>query len=162
MNKNIVDGSTALNPQQDERSLKEERIKQKRKERELLNKKRQSSLNKKAHVLLNIGITFVVSMILIMRFAYICNYRNEIVQTQKKITTLNKENENLKVELLKYDNIKYVEKIAVEKLHMQKSNLSNVDYCDLQTQYFKENAGHKGIKANKKLSIIDVVKSKLF
>lgn len=163
MNKNnIVDGSTALVPKREEINYEEERRKQQKKEIELLNKRKGKSLKNKLKVMLSIGIVFCMGMILVIRFAYICNLRQQVTNIQNQISTISNENENLKVTLLKYDNIKYIEKVATEKLNMERPNLGNAFYCDLGTKYFKENTKVNGIKEGKKLSFIEFIKSKLF
>ncbi|WP_102400902.1 cell division protein FtsL [Haloimpatiens massiliensis] len=162
MNKNNIDGSTALVPKREEINYEEERKKQQKKELELLNKTKEKSLKNKFKIILGIGMVFSIGMILVLRFAYICNLRQQVIDTQNQITNIGKENENLKVELLKYDNIKYIEKIATEKLNMERPNLGNAVYCDLGTKYFKENTKADSINKGKKLSFIEFIKSKLF
>nr|WP_243122766.1 cell division protein FtsL [Haloimpatiens lingqiaonensis] len=161
MNKNnIVDGSTALVPKREERDYQQERRKQQQKEIELINKRKEKLVKNKLKIMLSIGIGFSMGIILVMRFAYICNLRQESITMQNQIATIGKENENLKVELLKYDNIKYIEEIAVKKLNMERPNLGQAIYCDLDTKYFKDNKLQK--KDTKKLSFIEFIKSKLF
>lgn len=162
MNKNNIDGSTALVPKREEINYEEERRKQQKKEMDLLNKRKEKSLKNKLGIMLSIGIVFSIGMILVLRFAYICNLRQQVIDTQNQITTISRENENLKVELLKYDNIKYIEKVATEKLNMERPNLGHAVYCDLGTKYFKQNTKENGINKGKKISFIEFIKSKLF
>jgi hypothetical protein len=44
---------------------------------------------------------------------------------------MNKENENLKVELVKYNNIQYIEEVAVNKLNMVTPDRNDAIYANI-------------------------------
>lgn len=159
MNRNAVDGNTALNPKPYEKKVDRKQIKKDKNRKRL--KLREASIKNKLKIMMSIGIAFVVAMVLILRFAFICNLRKDIANTQKQIVAVKSKNENLKVELFKYDNLQFIEKQSKE-LGMDRANLSNVKYCNLDNQNFKENIKKNSSKNKKKSTIINIIKSKLF
>jgi cell division protein FtsL len=137
--RNNINGNNALAPQKmpsrqidydkqrDLEKLKKEHIK--------INK--QKSVNKKAKILRNIIFCFIIGITVIYRYSIIYNIEKDILDVKSEISTVNSENENLKIGLLKYSNIKEIENNAVKNLNMFPKNESNIVYIDLEKNNFK-------------------------
>ncbi|WP_410506413.1 septum formation initiator family protein [Haloimpatiens sp. FM7315] len=160
MDKNSIRGNTVLKPSKNNETSDESYKELLKKQKELLHKNRKKVLMKKMKIIRNIGVTFLVAMLLLVRFAVICNLKQNVANTEKNITKISKENENLKVELLKYDNIQYIEKIAAKKLNMEKATLNNALYCNLEKNHVTKEIENKN--KPKKNSVMQYLISKLF
>lgn len=164
-NGNDTYGNTALDPQIDTSQHKKNRSNRYKKlneqKKEYLKKLQYKRLKKKIKVIKNVIIVFAAAIILVFRYAYICNLRKNVVNTQMQISKISKENNELTVELLKYNNLAYIEKVATEKLNMVKSNYKNSIYCDLNKNYISLSKSEED-DDEKKNEIIKILISKLF
>ncbi|WP_446899314.1 hypothetical protein ACSVC9_05360 [Clostridium sp. LBM24168] len=150
MNENkMINGNNAINPEYESHESVVQRKKTKTK-----NKKRSTS--NKLKVMRNIAIIFAVGIVLIARYSIIYNMQKELSFAQSRVNELNRENENLKVDLVKYNNLQYIEDNAVKKLHMGEPEKSIAVYADLDKPIVKEKASDK---SNKKFSsILNIIK----
>lgn len=114
----VVRGNTVLAPKSTPYRKKE--IKQ---------KQNNNKVNKFG-ILRNIVIAFAIGLILIGRYSNIYNMQKQLNTTKSNITELNKQNDNLKVELVKYNNLQYIEEVAVNKLKMVPPIKDNAVYCN--------------------------------
>lgn len=132
-----IQGNTVLQPEyipyEDERVLKEE-IK-----RERLKKRRKAKqrLKRKVKIIRNISLCFIVGLIFVGRYGVIYNMQMELNSTKTNINEINRENENLKVELVKYNNLQHIEDTAVNKLQMIRPDKSAAVYTNLDKENIK-------------------------
>lgn len=132
----FIQGNTVLQPEykpyRDNGSYEEDK---KRK----LNKKRKvkTRLKNKVKVIRNIALTFIVGLVLVGRYCVIYNMQMELNSLKSNINEINRENENLKVELVKYNNLQYIEDIATNKLKMLPPDKGAAVYTDLDKENIK-------------------------
>lgn len=163
MNKaNYINGNTVLAPSYDpiEPSKKQEYEKLRKAKAENLNKKRKRSVNSKAITLRNIALIFIVGVTLIFRYATIYNVQKNLSNIKNETISLNKENENLKVELVKATNLASIEKIATEKLNMVRAEKTQVVYADLTSQNIVKVTSSN--KNNTQMSLLQKIYKMLF
>nr|WP_070109219.1 cell division protein FtsL [Clostridium acetireducens] len=149
MEKNWVNGSTVLKP---------ERYTQGKNKNNNNNRKRKKEkvyIKNKIKTIKNILLIFTVGIVLVSRYCIIYGMQKGLNNTKNEIECLNKENENLRVELVKYNNIQFVEENAVEKLKMVSPKRENAIYCDLDKNNFKKNLNKEN--SNKK-NFLEVIK----
>jgi len=134
MNKeNYINGNTVLDPNYDPQGpskKQEQEIFEKAKAKNLRSNI-EKSVNSKAKILSSILLVFVIGVTLIFRYAAIYKVQKNLSNIKNQTISLNKENENLKVELVKASNLANVEKIATEKLHMVRAEKTQAIYADL-------------------------------
>lgn len=159
-----VQGSTALVPQRQVEQPKRKNEELDRRKRELKKKNVEARVKKKAKILMNVGLTFVIGTILIGRFSLIYNEQKELNAINGQINNVSKENENLKVELVKYNNLKFIEENATNKLKMVVPDKSDAVYVSLDKENFNKqgetSSSAKGESKSK--SVMDMIKSILF
>lgn len=124
----MINGNTVLAPNH----VPYRESEQKRQVRK--NKSSKKNINKKIVIMRNIMIAFIVGITLIGRYCIIYNLQSELNTTRQNIVALNKENENLKVELVKYNNIQYIEDVAVNKLGMVTPDRNDAIYADISKE----------------------------
>ncbi|MBE6065302.1 cell division protein FtsL [Clostridium cochlearium] len=151
-----VDGSTVMAPE-----VHIEEKSQKKKEKKVFRKKKPNNSRKKLSIIGKILTVFIVGTIIIGRYSKIYNMQKQLNNINNSIVKLNKENENLKVELLKLNNIKSVEDIAIGKLKMSVPTKENMIYCDMSKEIFKLNKNANEEK-NKNKGVIANFLSKLY
>ncbi|MBU5269037.1 cell division protein FtsL [Clostridium cochlearium] len=151
-----VDGSTVMAPE-----VHIEEKSQKKKEKKVFRKKIPNNSRKKLSIIGKILTVFIVGTIIIGRYSKIYNMQKQLNNINNSIVKLNKENENLKVELLKLNNIKSVEDIAIGKLKMSVPTKENMIYCDMSKEIFKLNKNANEEK-NKNKGVIANFLSKLY
>lgn len=142
---NIVNGNNALVPKHSPNPQIE---KQRHRDLEKLRKEhlkhnKEKSIAKKVKTIRNIVILFALGIILIYRYCLIYNTEKEIIDVKKSITSINAENESLKISLLKYNNIGSLEEAAVNTLNMIPKSTTSAIYIDLDKNNFKETSGEK-------------------
>lgn len=108
----------------------------------------------------NIGVTFIIGVTLIGRYSMIYGMQRELNAIGLEINTINKENENLRVELVKFNNLQYIEDVATKKLNMVSPTKSNIMYCNLKNEMVK--ASEKQLDVQKDEGLIKNFFSKLF
>ncbi|KAA8668112.1 hypothetical protein F3O63_14875 [Clostridium sp. HV4-5-A1G] len=140
---NIINGNAALQPE----------YKPYRKHSNKIHKKkdvnRQAKVKKKLKVILNICVFFVVGLTLIYRYSIIYNMQTELNSVESNISDINRQNENLTVELVKYNNLKYIEENAMNKLKMVVPNKQNAVYINLDKPIIKAQKDVNGIETQK-------------
>lgn len=136
--KNPINGSSALAPEYvPEKHKKQQSNKQNGKNKKVqINKQKTRKL--KAKVLRNILLGFALAITLIYRYCLIYDMEKTAMDVKKQISSVNAENENLKIGLLKYNNIQLIEKTATEELNMIPKSKTNVVYVDLNKENFKD------------------------
>lgn len=131
---NAISGNTVLQPEYvpyvEER---EEELRRRAKEKKL----RQKRLKGKIKIIRNITLAFTVGVILIGRYCVIYNMQQQLNSIGNNINEINRDNENLKVELVKYNNIQYIEDAAVSKLHMIPPDKGTAVQADLDKEVIK-------------------------
>ncbi len=142
----VISGNTVLAPNYEPYRESE----QKRQVRK--NRSSKNNINKKIIVIRNIMIAFIVGITLVGRYCIIYNLQSELNTTKQNIAALNKENENLKVDLVKYNNIQYIEDVAVNKLGMVTPDRNDAIYADVSKKTIisaesKSNEGKNAVNA---------------
>lgn len=128
-----IQGSSALAP----------KVVIKHKKKNNSNKRKRIKVNhdkiirNKLKIIRNIFCIFVVGVIIIGRYSKIYGLQREVNSINSTINKLNKENENLRVQLVKYSNIQYVEELSTNKLKMIKPDKNDLVYYDLKKQLVK-------------------------
>lgn len=146
MNKDsMVNGNTVLQPEY--KPYKETG----KKELKHKNKNRELKIKRKLKVIRNICIVFIVGVILIYRYCVIYNAQTELNSIENDISQINKQNENLRVELVRYNNLEYIENNAINKLQMKVPDKGSAVYTSLDKKIIKtdedldQSEMHKGI-----------------
>ncbi|WP_027624725.1 septum formation initiator family protein [Clostridium lundense] len=152
---NYINGSTVLAPQFEP---KREKKKDDKLEKQTEIKNRNKRVKNKFKILRNIALTFLVGVILIGRYSKIYNLQKQLNTTGQNINTLNKENENLKVELVKFSNVQYIEEIATKKLQMVKPTKESIIYCDMKKEIFKYENNAKTENKSKENTLKNLLK----
>jgi cell division protein FtsL len=148
----MIDGNTVLAPNYVpyRESERERQVKR--------NKAKNKNFNKKVVVMRNIMIAFIVGITLVGRYCIIYNLQSELNTTKQNIVALNKENENLKVELVKYNNIQYIEDAAINKLGMVTPDRNDAIYADIS----KETIITAESESNEGKNAVNVLAEKIF
>lgn len=138
--RNSVSGNNALapdsSPSRDTRERKYKELEASKREHKKINK--QKLVNKKAKVLKNVLLAFIVGITLVYRYSLIYDMEKNITEIKKEIAVVNADNENLRIELLKFNNIEEIEKISVQQLNMIPKSKTNVVYIDLEKNNFEK------------------------
>lgn len=129
----VVNGSNVLQPKYEPYVETQE----KKHKNTIGDKKRRIKVKKKLRVIRNIILAFIVGLILVYRYCIIYNMQTELNTVETTINNINKQNENLKVELVKYNNLQYIEDNAANKLHMVVPDTQNAVYINLDKQTIK-------------------------
>lgn len=132
-----IQGNTVLQPeyrpyeddQRDKERLKRENFKKR--------KKAKQRLKKKVKIIRNISLSFIVGLIFVGRYCSIYNMQMELNSVATNINEINRENENLKVELVKYNNLQHIEDIAMNKFQMVRSDKGAAVYTNLDKENIK-------------------------
>ncbi|WP_411679198.1 septum formation initiator family protein [Clostridium thailandense] len=132
-----IHGNTVLQPEyvpyEEERRYEEEA----KKERLKKLRKAKKRLKKKVKVIRNISLSFIIGIIFVGRYCIIYNMQMELNLVKTNISELNKENDNLKVELVKYNNLQYIEETATNKLQMVPADKGAAIYANLDKENVK-------------------------
>ncbi len=112
-------------------------------------KKRRVKVKKKLKIIRNIGLAFIVGIVLVYRYSVIYNMQTELNSVESSINEIDRENENLKVDLVKYNNLQYIENNAVNKLHMIVPDRANAVYVNLDKKTVKTQEDVDEIKTQK-------------
>lgn len=132
----------------------------KKEKNKIIKKNKQKRVTSKAKILRNILVTFIVGVTLVARYCMLYNMQKELSAVKSSIVSLNKENENLKVELVKYSSLQIVEETAFKKLAMVLPDKNDAIYTNLS----KDNIGDNNAKSNvkKQATFTDKIKKLLF
>lgn len=117
--------------------------------------------NKKAtHNLLamvKIVLLCIAGLFIVYRYASIYSMEAKIASIGTQTENVNYESENIYLELLKFNNIDYIQNTAINKLHMSFPDKNSKEIVDLTKNNFNDE-----VKTEKKESVIQVIKDKLF
>jgi len=99
-------------------------------------KKQKHSINLKSRLKLMtiVLVMFCTGMLIVGRYALIMNLNNQCMALKNKIAANQKENENLKLELMNFYDIKQIEKDATTKLSMVRPTGANTVSISIQGQ----------------------------
>lgn len=142
----VIRGNTVLkpnyNPYEDDQLQREEERERKLKQ----NKQRNRRVKSKVKVMRNIIFTFITGLTLVGRYCIIYDMQRELNSVKSSISVINKENENLKVELVKYNNLQMIEETAINKLKMIKPDKSGAIYTNLSKEVIQSREQKKEIE----------------
>ncbi len=159
MNKNYyTSGNTAFAPQVGTQINEYEKIKKQREEKNRLKRKKQSINKVKA--LRNIALVFILGFSIVYRYSAIYSMQKNLNTLKNNAITLQKENENLRVDTVRSASIEKVEINAVNKLKMEKADKATVVYADLTRNNFAKPSEKEASVASR--SIFDKIKAFLF
>lgn len=135
--KNRFSGNTVLKPQYEPQIEKDKDKEKEKKEQYKRNKKvQQKLLKKKFKTLRNIIIVFILGITLVARYGILYGMQKELTNINSEISEVEKESENLKVELVHYSNLSNIEKVAGQNLKMVPPNKDSAIYTDLSYDNF--------------------------
>ena len=149
----MIRGNTVLAPNQVPYVNRE-------KEKKQIIKKKNKKAKKQAVFIRNIFIAFIIGLTLIGRYSAIYNMQQQLNSIKSNINEMNKENDNLKVELVKYNNLHYIEDVATNKLHMITPNRNDAIYANISKNTIISSTATTNTDANK--SFISKVVKKIF
>ena len=112
-------------------------------------------------IVMLIAIAFIIVLVISYRNSQINESFSEVQNLKKELSSVEKENEQLKVNIENSLNLNYIEQMAKEKLGMQKLTNKNTVYINLPKKDYTESASEK-IKIDDKNwfeNIIDKVKN---
>jgi cell division protein FtsL len=111
--------------------IKPEKKKIKKKKRSV---KKQSNVKVKDKLKLisYIGVVFLLAFLTIARFTVILKMSADIRDVKSQIKRVQKDNENIRVELARIDNIKSIEEIAVSQYGMVVPKREQIVYVDVK------------------------------
>ena len=112
-------------------------------------------------IVMLIAIAFIIVLVISYRNSQINESFSEVQNLKKELSSVEKENEQLKVNIENSLNLNYIEQMAKEKLGMQKLTNKNTVYINLPKKDYTESASEK-IKIEDKNwfeNIIDKVKN---
>ncbi|MFL0269614.1 hypothetical protein [Candidatus Clostridium radicumherbarum] len=161
-NKNLVSGSNALAPKYKpyNPSIDEEFEKLRREKEEKKKALAQKRLKTKAKIIVYILAAFAIGVVLVLRYSAVYNLQKQLLVVTTNMSSLNMENENLKVQLLKSSNMQQVEDFAVTKLKMVTPDKNSIIYSSVTKDYFANNEAKTA--KNTKDNLIAKVKNLLF
>lgn len=147
----VIRGNTVLkpnyNPYEDNQFEREEERKRKLKQ----NKQKNKRLKSKVKVMRNIVLTFITGLALVGRYCIIYDMQRQLNSVQSNISVINKDNENLKVELIKYNNLQLIEDTATNKLKMVKPDKSGAVYTNLSKEVIQSREKKKEIEVQQNI-----------
>lgn len=147
----VIRGNTVLkpnyNPYEDNQFERKEERERKLKQ----NKQRNRRLKSKVKVMRNIILTFITGLTLVGRYCIIYDMQRELNSVQSNISVINKDNENLKVELVKYNNLQLIEDTAINKLKMVKPDKSGAVYTNLSKEVIQSREKKKEIEVQQNI-----------
>lgn len=103
-----------------------------RKRKAQKSKKPNTALRAKLKIIGMVGILFIFSFLTISRFTVIISMSADVRGIKKQITNIQKENENIKVELANLDNIRKIEDYAVNKYGMVVPEKNQIVFVDVK------------------------------
>ncbi|HEY8804631.1 MAG TPA: hypothetical protein VIM42_05890 [Clostridium sp.] len=156
-NKFQMDGNTVLMPDEPFKKRRYEDLEKSR--TQVVDSKKLRDMKKKKGVLTNIGIGFVICMIIVARYCMIYNYQEANSKAKAEIELLSKENDSYAVDLIKFRNIGYIEETATTKLHMVKPKVSDIQYLNLSKNNLETKEDY-GVKI--KDDIVNKIKNVIF
>lgn len=142
----VIRGNTVLKPEYDPYKDKQAERDKERKRKIKQNKQRNKRMKSKVKVMRNIALTFIIGMTLVARYCIIYDMQRELNSIKSSISYTNRENENLKVELVKYNNLQFIEETATNKLQMTKPDKGLAVYTNLSKEVIQSREKKKEIE----------------
>jgi cell division protein FtsL len=133
-----ISGSTAYAPERHKESplRKEEYEKLRKKKIERINRVKQKKNAQKRSVMVSIITVFGVGLSLIWGEAQVYRTQRELSKIKKEIVEVNRQNDDLKIQLLKVSSLENIKQNAESKLQMVSPARKNVIYADLSKNNF--------------------------
>lgn len=140
-NSNIINGNTVLVPDYEPYRKKSEQ--KDKKLRQI--KKEQANKRKLVHekVLSLVLCIFVFGIASIYRYCSVYKAQMQLTEVNSEISSIQKENDDLKLKMIKYNNMQYIEETATSKLHMVRADKNSVIYANLTNNYFQDSKQKK-------------------
>lgn len=140
-NSNIINGNTVLVPDYEPYRKKSEQ--KDKKLRQI--KKEQANKRKLVHekVLSLVLCIFVFGIASIYRYCSVYKAQMQLTEVNSEISSIQKENDDLKLKMVKYNNMQYIEETATSKLHMVRADKNSVIYANLTNNYFQDSKQKK-------------------
>lgn len=133
-----ISGSTVYAPERHKESplRKEEYEKLRKKKIERINRVKQKKNAQKRSVMVSIITVFGVGLSLIWGEAQVYRTQRELSKIKKEIVEVNRQNDDLKIQLLKVSSLENIKQNAESKLQMVSPARKNVIYADLSKNNF--------------------------
>lgn len=147
----VIRGNTVLKPEYDPYKDKQAERDKERKRKIKQNKQRNKRMKSKVKIMRNIALTFIIGMTLVARYCIIYDMQRELNSIKSSISYTNRENENLKVELVKYNNLQFIEETATNKLQMTKPDKGLAVYTNLSKEVIQSREKKKEIEEQKNI-----------
>ncbi len=138
--KEYIKGSTVSIPNRKaekdtkKQDLEVKRIQQERR-KELIKKQK----NNKKNTLQAIALVFICGLIVIWRYGEVYTVQKQLGTIRTEQTTLQRENDTLKIEILKVNNFAYIKDNAESKFNMVEPSKDNAMIADIAKDNFNEN-----------------------
>lgn len=107
-------------------------IKRERKPQVKQRKNPKNALKAKFKIMLSIVAICAISFLILLRFASIVNMQGNIKIVKEDIAKLQKNNENIKVDIALHNNLKNIEDAAVKGHNMTVPQLESIYYVDVK------------------------------
>jgi len=115
--------------------------------------RRNNNVKKQLKLIMMVALMLCTGTIIIGRYAMIMSLNNQCISLKNSIDANQKENDNLKLELLKYYNINDVERVAISDLSMVQPSISEVVHLNVPLKS-GPGEGDKEDTASKKVGMI--------
>lgn len=102
-----------------------------KKEKKKASRRPKKNTKKKLKVMSMIGVVCIFSFLSLARFSAIINLQGNIRFVKSEISKIQKENENLEVDIAESNNIKAVQEVAVNNYKMVYPENSDIVYVDV-------------------------------
>jgi cell division protein FtsL len=79
-----------------------------------------------------VGVVCIFSFLTLLRFASIINIQGNIRLMKEEIVKIQKDNENIRVDIAKQNNLKKIEEAAVHKYSMATPEINQILYVDVK------------------------------
>ena len=147
----VIRGNTVLKPEYNPYKNDQAEQEEKRKRKIKHNKQKNRRMKNKVKVMRNIALTFIIGLTLVCRYCIIYDMQRELNSIKTNINVINRDNENLKVELVKYSNLQFIEETATNKLQMVKPDKGLAVYTNLDKEIIQSTEKKKEIEAQQNI-----------
>jgi cell division protein FtsL len=111
----------------------EKKLEVKKKPRKRKKVKQNKNLKVKLKIICTIGLVFALSFLTISRFTVIMDMSADIREVKSEIREVQKENDNIKVDLARMDNIRNIEQVAMNQYGMVVPQRDEIIYIDVKS-----------------------------
>ena len=126
----------------------------------LKTKKTNSKVNDKPNLLFTMAIVFIMLFIIIYQNSMVNQSFSQLQNLKKQATTLQKENDQLEVNIQNSINLNNIETSAKELLGMQKLTSSQTVYLSLEKQDYVE-ATSEAVIMDEEINFVEKIKNKI-